>query len=130
MLIRAFASTVLAAAVCLGATQAVAQSGDGRVTGVVNDSSGAAVPGATVTVTNDRTGASQSAVSGPDGTFAVTGLAPGAYTVAVQLRGFGTSRQKVQVAAGGVGAVEFSLFARMEEELVVTGSQEFWPTKF
>ena len=101
----------------------LSRSPDGRVTGVVRDSSGAAVPGATVTVTNDQTGASQSAVSGPDGTFSVTGLAPGDYTVEVQLRGFGTSKQKVKVTAGGVGAADFSLSARLEEEVVVTGTR-------
>jgi iron complex outermembrane receptor protein len=107
----------------LAAGQGFAQSPDGGVSGVVRDSSGGAVPGASVTVTNDQTGASQSAVSAPDGSFAVTGLAPGAYTVEVKLRGFGTSKEKVQVAAGGVGTAEFTLSARLEEEVVVTGTR-------
>jgi iron complex outermembrane receptor protein len=107
----------------LAAGLAFAQSPDGRVTGVVRDSSGAAVPGATVTITNDQTGASQSAVSGPDGSYSVTALAPGDYTVEVQLRGFGTSKHKVKVAAGGAGTADFSLSAKLEEEVVVTGTR-------
>jgi iron complex outermembrane receptor protein len=122
-LIRALSLTLMTAGVSLVAAQALAQSPDGRVAGVVRDSSGAAVPGANITVTNDQTSASQSAVSGPDGSFSVTGLAPGDYTVAVQLRGFGTSKQKVPVVAGGVGTADFSLAAKLEEEVFVTGSR-------
>src|SRR5688500_4715638 len=70
-LIRALSVTLMALGVSLAAAQGFAQSPEGRLTGVVRDSSGAAVPGASLTVTNDQTGASQSAVSGPDGTFTV-----------------------------------------------------------
>src|SRR5688572_1674962 len=122
-LIRVLSLTLVTAGVSLVAAQAFAQSPDGRVAGVVRDSSGATVPGANVTVTNDQTGATQSAVSGPDGSFSVTGLAPGDYTVEVQLRGFGTSKAKVKVAAGGVASTEFTLSARLEEEIVVTGTR-------
>src|SRR5688572_8022590 len=96
-LIRALSLTVVTVGLSLVATHAFAQSPDGRVAGVVRDSSGAAVPGANITVTNDQTGASHPAVSGPDGSFSVTGLAPGDYTLEVQLRGFGTSKEKVKV---------------------------------
>jgi iron complex outermembrane recepter protein len=122
-LIRAVSLALMTAGVSLLATHVLAQSTDGRATGVVRDSSGAAVPGAAVTVTNDTTGASQSAVTGPDGSFSVTGLAAGAYTVEVQLRGFGTSRQKVQVAEGGAATTEFTLSASLNEEVFVTGSR-------
>lgn len=122
-LIRVLSLTLMAAGVSFAAAPAFAQSADGRVAGVVRDSSGATVPGASITVTNDQTRASQSAVSGPDGSYSVTGLAPGDYTVEVQLRGFGTSKAKVQVAAGGVGTTEFTLSTRLEEEIVVTGTR-------
>ena len=122
-LIHALSLALLTAGMSLVAAQAFAQSPDGRVSGVVHDSSGAAVPGANVKVTNDQTGASHSAVSGPDGSFSVSGLAPGDYTVTVELRGFGTSKVKVQVVAGGVETTQVTLFARMEEEIVVTGTR-------
>lgn len=122
-LLRALSLMLMTAGVSLLAAQAFAQSPDGRVAGVVRDSSGATVPGATVTVRNDQTSASKTAVSGPDGSFSVTGLPPGDYTVEVQLRGFGTSTQKVKVAAGGSATTEFSLSARLEEEVVVTGTR-------
>jgi iron complex outermembrane receptor protein len=122
-LIRALSLTVITAGLSLAAIEVQAQAPAGRVSGVVRDSSGAAVPGASVTVTNDQPGASQTATSGADGSFAVSGLAPGGYTVEVQLRGFGTQKTKVQVPAGGAGSTEFTLSARLEEEVVVTGTR-------
>src|SRR5687768_16000288 len=107
-LIRALSLVLLTVAASFAAGASFAQSADGTVSGVVRDSSGAAVPGATVTVTNDQTKASQTGVSGADGSFSMTGLAAGDYTVEVQLRGFGTTSHKVQVAAGGVGTADFS----------------------
>jgi iron complex outermembrane recepter protein len=117
------AISLLSLLAALAATPALAQTGDGKVTGVVRDSSGAAVPGATVTVKNDATGATQTTVTANDGTYSVANLPLGDYTVEVQLRGFGTSTAKVQVGAGGPGTSEFTLSARLEEELVVTGTR-------
>ena len=64
---RALSLTIIASLV-LAALPAFAQS-TGRVTGVVRDTSGGAVPGASVTVTNDATGTARTTVSGPDGSF-------------------------------------------------------------
>ena len=122
-LIRAFMATLVAAVMSLAPLPALAQSADGRVTGIVRDSSGATVPGATVTVTNDQTLASQSTVSSDDGSYSLTGLAPGNYTVEARLPGLGAAKQKVTLSAGGTGSAEFSLSARLEEEVVVTGSR-------
>jgi iron complex outermembrane receptor protein len=121
-MLRLTRALTLIASVLLAAQPLLAQA-TGRVTGVVRDTTGAAVPGANVTVKNDATGDTKTTVSGPDGSFAVEGLAAGAYTVEVQLRGFGTTREKVTVAEGTAGTVEFSLSARLEEELVVTGTR-------
>jgi len=54
---------------------------DGRFTGVVLDPSGAVIPGATVTVKNERTGEERSVVSGSDGRYIVSNLRPSVYTV-------------------------------------------------
>jgi len=65
-----------------------AQERFGGVTGTVTDSSGAAVPGATVTVTNKETGAMKVVVSGGDGTYRVPDLDPGRYQISIELQGF------------------------------------------
>ena len=58
------------------------------VGGVVRDSSGGAIPGATVRVINEATGAAQEAVSDAEGRYQVTDLAPGQYRVEAALDGF------------------------------------------
>jgi len=50
------------------------------------------VPGATVTATNNETGAIRTTVTGADGSFRILDLQPGRYTVSIELSGF----QKVQ----------------------------------
>src|SRR3954470_547422 len=81
---------ILLAVVASGA--ATAQERFGGLAGVVTDTSQAPVPGATITVTNKQTGTSRTAVSGADGTYRISDLDPGRYTVTVELQGF----QKVQ----------------------------------
>ena len=51
----------------------------------------AVVPGATVLVKSDATGAESQAVSGENGQFTVPALNPGTYTVTVTCRGFKTA---------------------------------------
>ncbi len=69
-----------------------AQERFGGISGTVTDAQQAAVPGATITVTNKVTGAVRTVVSGADGTFRIPDLDPGRYSVAVELQGF----QKVE----------------------------------
>ena len=71
-----------------------AQTVDTSIGGTVTDSSGAVVPGATVTVSSARTGTSKQAVSAPSGDWNVTYLTPGTYDVTVTAPGFGSSAQK------------------------------------
>lgn len=61
---------------------------DGTLRGTVEDQSGAVVPGATVTVTNQQTGASQSATTTSAGTYLFPNLTVGPYTVTVEASKF------------------------------------------
>jgi hypothetical protein len=81
-----------AAALLATVSGVAAQERFGGIAGVVVDPSKAAVPGATITVTNSQTGAVRTTVSGPDGSFRISDLDPGRYNVVVELQGF----QKVQ----------------------------------
>ncbi|MGB8581019.1 MAG: carboxypeptidase regulatory-like domain-containing protein [Candidatus Sulfotelmatobacter sp.] len=64
------------------------QSTYGSVVGSVTDSSGAAVPGATVTLTNVGTEEKRTQPSGADGLFTFVNLFPGQYRVDVEKPGF------------------------------------------
>ena len=62
----------------------------GSLSGTVKDQSGAAVPGADVTITNQGTNASQALVTSDVGTFRVTQLLPALYEMRVAMMGFQT----------------------------------------
>ncbi|HYE64829.1 MAG TPA: carboxypeptidase-like regulatory domain-containing protein, partial [Pyrinomonadaceae bacterium] len=59
-----------------------------RVTGIVLDSSGAAVPGATVTLTNEDTKVSLNTETTSSGVYVFDSVQVGTYTVAVEKQGF------------------------------------------
>lgn len=92
------AITAIGLTVCLLGTVpeawAQAQLGTGSIGGTIEDTSGAVLPGATVTVTNMGTGLVRTAITNEAGQFNVGVLPPGdAYRVRVVLDGFGTVEQ-------------------------------------
>lgn len=66
----------------------LAQSNRATITGTVTDSSGAIVPGATVSVTNTATGTVTTGVSTRDGIYSIANLFPGTYSIAFKKDGF------------------------------------------
>jgi hypothetical protein len=78
------------AAVCACAGVAFGQGATGQITGTVEDSAGAVVPGAGVTVTNLATSLRRETTAGGEGEFAVPLLPPGRYKVEVSAKGFKT----------------------------------------
>src|SRR5579872_5721913 len=58
------------------------------IQGAVIDVNGALIPEATVTLTSNETNISRSTKTSGSGVFTLSGLAPGAYTVAVEAAGF------------------------------------------
>jgi hypothetical protein len=61
------------------------------ITGVVTDATGAVVPNARVTATNNATGVASHTLTSSSGTYTITDLIPGTYTVQIELEGFQTS---------------------------------------
>ncbi len=99
-----------------------AQTNEGQISGVVLDALGATVAGVTVTATNEATGATQSVVSSGDGSYSIS-LAPGAYSVTASLVEFrDQTRTGLEVGAGATVSADFTLEARLFEELTVTSA--------
>ena len=61
-----------------------------QVSGTVQDSSGAAMPAATVTMRQTETGQSRATITGPDGAFTLPNLPIGPYQLTVTKDGFAT----------------------------------------
>ena len=93
--------SVLILALALAATTAHAQIRTADIVGVITDSSGSIVPGASVTLKNLGTNEERTAVSDSTGNFGFTLLQPGRYSVRAELSGFKTwSVTEVTLAAG------------------------------
>src|SRR5205085_7755715 len=79
------------AVVLLLAVAAAGQTNKGGIAGTVLDQDGAAIPGATVTVTNAGTGQKQTVTTSDDGAFQVQSLDPVVYSITVEAQGFKTA---------------------------------------
>ena len=65
-----------------------AQLDTGSITGIVRDSSGAVIPGATIKLTNVATGVSLATASTPTGNYTFSDLTPATYTIEAAAKGF------------------------------------------
>ncbi|HET9307026.1 MAG TPA: carboxypeptidase-like regulatory domain-containing protein, partial [Candidatus Sulfotelmatobacter sp.] len=111
---------VLALGGFLAANQsAFAQSSNGQITGLVTDSSGAAVAGANLTATNTATGVSYRGTTNGAGVYVLSQLIPGAYKVALDKEGFATvEHNEVTVRTGDHLSLDFTLKPATTREVI------------
>src|SRR5689334_3403064 len=123
---RTFACWVLCALLALTYVGiAEAQSVQGVVTGTVVDSSGAVVPAADLTLTNDGTGVSQVEKTGTDGNFRFGLVPPGTYTLTIKTQGFTTREIKgIIVEASKTVPVAVTLSVATAQAVVEVSEQE------
>ena len=89
------------------------------ITGTVTDSSGAIVAGAKVTITDQGTGQENHATTSSAGTYTVTGLTPGVYSITVEATGFKKQVQNsVNVEVSTNATVNITLAAGATSETV------------
>lgn len=97
---RVFSQCVIVAVLVAWGTPVFAQSNTSTVTGTIKDEQALALPGATVELLNEETGASRRATSGGNGSFTITAVPQGRYTLKVTLEGFKTvERRAIQLTA-------------------------------
>jgi hypothetical protein len=94
-----------------------------QITGSVKDSSGAIIPGATVTARNVDTGLTRTAVTEGSGEYRLPSLPPGRYSVATELSGFSTeTRPDIVLIIDQTAILNFTLKpAAIAETVTVTG---------
>lgn len=98
-----------------------AQTTGAHLTGTVTDESGGALPGVTVTASNDETGLDRVTVTGASGDYRFPTLPVGIYTVQAELEGFTTVQVndvRLQVATSRVLNITLKL-AAVEEVITV-----------
>ena len=76
------------------------QTETGQITGTVFDPTGAVIPNAKVTVKSVSTGLERQTMTTSAGTYAVTNLQPGRYTVRAEASGFAAAEQLADVTVG------------------------------
>ena len=114
----------LAAVVCVLALAPSAFAQNAQITGMVKDSSGGIIPGATVTARNVDTGLTRVAVTDGAGEFRLPSLPPGHYAVATELSGFSTeTRPDITLIIDQTAIINFALKpANLSETITVTGA--------
>jgi hypothetical protein len=96
----------------------------GLIRGHVLDTTGAALPGATLTLSNDVTGFSAQTTSNPDGSFAFQNVPDNPYHVRAALDGFRPGHVDVEVHGNLPADANITLTASFSETTTVTADRE------
>src|SRR5467141_1986593 len=117
-------ATILAVAFCFAAPLASAQSTGGRIRGTVMDTSGGAVPGASVTLINEATHATREVQSGANGEYIFLEAPVGTYEIDSVSQGFKKyTRKGIVLNLNEVLSVDLTLQIGAATEIVeVTGA--------
>jgi hypothetical protein len=110
-------------AVSLMPGRALAQQ-TGILSGIVHDAQGGVLPGVNVNVASPALiGGTRTATTGASGTYQLTGLPPGIYTVSYELSGFSTlKREDIRIAVAQNTRLDVELgVGNLQETVTVTG---------
>src|SRR2546425_12365715 len=103
-------SAIALTLVFFASTPFFSQSNNGTISGTVADSSGAVIPGVTVTATNNATGIVTTVLSNDSGVYNFASLLPGTYKISGSLSGFSTQTfNDVQLGNAGQLRLNFTL---------------------
>ncbi|HYM06189.1 MAG TPA: carboxypeptidase regulatory-like domain-containing protein [Terriglobales bacterium] len=110
---------VVALALTWGAALIEAQTvTTGDIAGVVRDTSGAVVAGATVTLNSAATGETRTVTTSDTGGYRLTFLKPGIYTVSAATAGLKSDTAKVTVSVGAATAVDLVTKVEATQEVI------------
>ncbi len=115
-------SSGLLLVVGLAFTLTLAQQNRGTLRGLVTDEFGAAIVGASITL-SDQSGTQRSAVTNDEGVYSFSGLAPGKYFVQAVARGFATSEATEVQIAGQRQTLDITLTVTIEEQRVTVDAE-------
>src|SRR5262249_7108925 len=108
----------------LTASNLIGQVASGTITGTIRDSSGAVVPGASISCKSVETGVTRSALAGESGGDTFHALPVGNYDLEASLAGFKTAvRKGISVTVGASVPVDFTLAVGAAAEEVVVSAE-------
>ena len=115
----------------LGTTSAVAQQQTGEIFGRAADTSGAVLPGATVTVAGPALIQPRVAMTSETGTYRVPELPIGTYSVTFELAGFRTlAMQDIRITIGFRAQINAAMeLSTVQETVTVTGASPLVDTR-
>src|SRR5579884_2868694 len=119
---RAFhARVVLLASLMFVLSLSVGAQTTANLEGTVRDASGAVLPRASVTATNNATGLTRSTLTSDSGTYDFVHLPVGDYTVTAEQKGFSKGTSKVHLDIGAAALLDFQLrVGQVSQEVEVT----------
>ena len=106
------------AVVLFASLAATGQVPTGSISGTVSDESGAMIPGAQITVTNQETGMARKVTAGGEGGFSASSLNAGMYEVKAEAAGFKALVSQVAVTAGGTSTMTLKMQVGESKEVV------------
>ncbi|MDQ1522586.1 MAG: hypothetical protein QOE47_510, partial [Pyrinomonadaceae bacterium] len=114
----------------VGTATAQSEASTGQIAGVITDSTGAAVPNATVTVVNKDTGLTRTATTSDDGNYTIPLLTTGTYTITAQAGNFAeTKLENVVVNVGRVADGNVTLGVSGVQESVTVSAEAIQVTR-
>jgi Carboxypeptidase regulatory-like domain len=122
---------VLLAILALCGLPVFGQGPTGSLTGTVMDSTGAVVPGASVTVKNNETGQEFTAKTNDEGVFTVPSLGSGMYTATILVKNFKQAKvTEIKIDAGKPSSISVGLEVGSQDQTVtIIGGGELLQTQ-
>src|SRR5439155_17642870 len=113
----------VAALMFLSVVSLFGQGAVAELNGSTADQSGALLPGATVTLTEETTGLVRTTTSNEAGRFVIPAITPGRYAVRAELPGFQTqTRTGMSIGVGQAITINFTMpVGSLQSEITVTG---------
>ena len=107
-------------------TRVVAQTSTAQISGTITDSSGAVVPQAKVTISNEETGVKRKLQTNDGGNYTVPMLPPGRYTVGAENQGLArVQRTGLVLNVGDVSRIDLTLpVGETQQTVTVAGAAE------
>src|SRR5437016_3317629 len=121
MVLKRSVAIVCAIVAVAAPTRAFAQSERGSITGIIQDTSKAPIPGVSVKVINTATNATVEVVTSDSGAYSAANLPPGPYRIEASLTGFRSAHvDGVRLTAGATARADITLdLGAIEESVTV-----------